>query len=166
MPDIPRDQSLIPSVLDRLIDADPAAARDPAWSRGHLLRDVLHAVRRDLENLLNTRVRCKPLPADLREVHQSLVSYGIPDLCAASLGTDGERKEFCKALRAIIRRFDRRLQDVEVYLPEQDVAAERKVRFRIDAVLRVEPAPEPISFDSALSLATGTFEVKGQARER
>jgi hypothetical protein len=45
MPDIPRDQSLIPSVLDRLIDADPAASRDPAWSRGHLLRDVLHAVR-------------------------------------------------------------------------------------------------------------------------
>ena len=41
MPEIPRDQSLVPSVLDRLIDDDPDASRDPARSRGQLLRDVL-----------------------------------------------------------------------------------------------------------------------------
>jgi type VI secretion system protein ImpF len=169
MPEIPPEQPLIPlvpSVLDRLIDLEPAASRDPALGHGQILRDVLRSVRRDLEDLLNTRARCKPLPADLREVHQSLISYGIPDLCAASLGTKDERDRFCTVLLAIITRFDRRLHKVRVRSPEQDVSSERKVRFQIDAELRFEPAAELISFDSALSLVTGTFEVKGQADER
>jgi len=42
--------------------------------------------------------------ADLQEVHQSLVNYGIPDLCAASMGTKEERDRFCSVLLAIIAR--------------------------------------------------------------
>ena len=156
---------LVPSVLDRLIDVEPDVSRDPPRGHGQILRDVLKSVRRDLENLLNTRVRCKPLPDDLVEVHQSLVSYGIPDLTAASMGTKEERDRFCTVLLAVIARCDKRLHKVKVRSPEQDVSAERKVRFQIEAELWFEPAAEAISFDSALSLMTGTFEVKGQSHE-
>ena len=41
---------------------------------------------------------------------------------------------------------------------------DRTLRFRIDGLLRAEPAPEPVVFDSALQPATGNVEVKGASR--
>lgn len=38
---------------------------------------------------------------------------------------------------------------------------ERALRFRIDARLRVEPAPEPVTFDTVLQLHSGEYLVKG-----
>ena len=38
---------------------------------------------------------------------------------------------------------------------------DRTFRFRIDAMLLAEPAPEPVVFDSELQPGTGDFEVKG-----
>ena len=49
---------------------------------------------------------------------------------------------------------------VAVSLPEGD-ALRRGVRFRIDGLLRVEPAPEPVTFDSTLRLPTKDFVVEG-----
>jgi type VI secretion system protein ImpF len=36
------------------------------------------------------------------------------------------------------------------------------LRFRIDALLRVDPAPEPVTFDAVLQLNTQQYLVKGQ----
>jgi len=49
------DQPLLPSVLDRLLDANPDLSRDPPKSRGQHLAELRQAVRRDLEALLNAR---------------------------------------------------------------------------------------------------------------
>jgi type VI secretion system protein ImpF len=38
---------------------------------------------------------------------------------------------------------------------------DRTLRFRIDALLYAEPAPEPVVFDSAMEPATGNVEIKG-----
>ena len=73
-------------MLDRLIDHEPEVRRESPRSRNQVLRELKQSVRRDLENLLNTRVRCVPLPPELKELKQSLVNYGIPDLTGASLG--------------------------------------------------------------------------------
>ena len=40
--------------------------------------------------------------------------------------------------------------------------ADRSVRFRIDARLKVDPAPEPVTFDTTLQLMSGEFSVKGE----
>ena len=34
--------------------------------------------------------------------------------------------------------------------------------FRIDARLKVDPAPEPVSFDTLLQIGSGEFRVKGE----
>ena len=73
-------------MLDRLLDHEPDVRREAPRSRNQVLRELKQSVRRDLENLLNTRVRCIPLPPELKELKQSLVNYGIPDLTGASLG--------------------------------------------------------------------------------
>jgi type VI secretion system protein ImpF len=157
------DQLLLPSVLDRLIDHDPQVSQEAPRSNNQLLRELKQAVRRDLENLLNTRVRCVPYPAELTELNQSLVSYGITDLTGLSPGTSKEREEFRRGIQSVIVQFEPRLKNLSVRLVDQTESIERTIRFHIEAVLQAEPAPEPVAFDSTVRLTTGTFEVKAQA---
>jgi type VI secretion system protein ImpF len=153
-------QPLVPSVLDRLLNDDPEATRELPSSRHQVLRDLKHAVRRDLENLLNTRVRCQNLPDDSPELKKSLVNYGVPDITGAPLGAAAEREAFCRELEAIIRENEPRFQKIKITPSTNTDVEDRTFRFRIDALLIAEPAPEPIIFDSELRPGTGDIEVK------
>src|SRR5438309_2078073 len=155
------DQPLVPSVLDRLLDDEPERTQEPPRNRNQVLRDLKHAVRRDLENLLNTRTRCLSWPPALTELKQSLVNYGIPDITGASLGSSKERDEFCRVIQSVIRLNEPRFKTVRVQLLENTEPLDRTLRFRIDALLQADPAPEPVVFDSSVKPATGVFEVKG-----
>src|SRR6516164_6670828 len=95
------DQLLVPSVLDRLLDDDPTVSREAMRSRSQILREMKLSVHRDLENLLNTRRRCLPVPADLKELGKSLVSYGIPDVSGANLGASEARERLVRSLETI-----------------------------------------------------------------
>jgi type VI secretion system protein ImpF len=159
------EQPLVPSILDRLIDLDPSVSREPPPSRHQILRDLKQAVRRDLENLLNTRQRCLSPPEHLKELKVSLLNYGIPDLTGASMSSAKERDDLCRAIQAIITRSEPRFKSVRVKPLDNAEPLDRTLRFRIDALLLVDPAPEPIVFDSVLRPATGTFEVRGGGDE-
>ena len=117
-------------------------------------------MRRDLENLLNTRVRVMEVPEDCGELQKSLVNYGIPDVSGARLGTAADREAFCRQLEAIIKEYEPRFQKVKVLATQNPDPEDRTFRFRIDAMLIAEPAPEPIIFDSELRPGTGDIEVK------
>lgn len=162
MAEIRPDQALLPSLLDRLLDFEPSVRREAPKNRAQLLRELKQSVRRDLENLLNTRVRASPWPSELKELKLSLVNYGIPDPTGASLGTPREREEFCRNIEKTIGLFDHRLKKLHVELLDQSEKLERTIRFRIEAMLQAEPAPEPLVYDSTLRLTTGTFELKGK----
>lgn len=166
MAEIRSDQLLLPSVLDRLIDHDPEVREEAARSRHQLLRDLKQAVRRDLENLLNTRVRCVSWSTELKELKQSMVNFGIPDLTGAALGSQKGREEFRRSIQAVISIFEPRLKKPVVSLRGNEESIDRTIRFHIDAVLHAEPAPEPVSYDSTLLLTTGMFEVKGESDGR
>jgi type VI secretion system protein ImpF len=43
---------------------------------------------------------------------------------------------------------------------ENSDALDRTLRFRIDALLYAEPAPEPVVFDSQLEPSSATIEIK------
>lgn len=164
MPTTPPDQPLLASVLDRLLDDEPDVRRDPPQPAHQVLREVKQAVCRDLQNLLNTRRRCVPWPPDLAELEQSLVDYGMPDFTAVNMGGSDGPEQLRRLLEAVIRRFEPRFKAVQVLLLESADPLDRTLRFRIDALLHAVPAPEPVTFDSALETATGTVEVRGAAR--
>jgi type VI secretion system protein ImpF len=164
MPRAKADQPLVPSLLDRLLDDDPAATRDAPRARSQVLSELKQSVRRDLENLLNSRWRCEALPDDQDELPLSLVNYGIPDITGASLGSAANREQFRQVIERVIRHFEPRFQQVTVEMLENAEPLDRALRFRIEALLYAEPAPEPVVFDSALQPATGNVEVKGPGR--
>jgi type VI secretion system protein ImpF len=155
------DQPLLPSVLDRLLDDDPAVRTEPPKSRSQVLRELKLSVRRDLENLLNTRRTCKSWPEHLTELERSLVNYGLPDITGLDLAAPRSRQDFQRLLESVIRRCEPRFKSVSVEMLENASALDRTLRFRIDALLYAEPAPEPVVFDTALEPATGAVEIKG-----
>jgi type VI secretion system protein ImpF len=128
----------------------------------HNLRELKKAVTRDLEDLLNTRQEMlEELPSEFVEVSRSLVSYGLPDFTAFSLLSKHDRNRIRRALEQAIATFEPRLDRVSVAL-EPPREHDRALRFHIEAMLRVQPAPEPVSFDAVLQLTTQKYVVQGQ----
>lgn len=154
-------EMLVPSVLDRLLDDEPGVPHEPPRGRHQALHDLKEAVRRDLESLLNTRHSYLSWAPALKELDQSLLNYGLADFTGTGLGAAHEREEFCRTLQAILRQYEPRFKTVRVTLLTNTEPLDRTLRFRIDALLRADPAPEPIVFDSTLEPASATFAVKG-----
>jgi type VI secretion system protein ImpF len=160
MPRVEQTQPLVPSVLDRLLDDEPDVSREPPRGRSQVLRELRRSLRRDLEDLLNTRQSYLSWPPELAELNLSLLNYGLPDFSGSGMGAASARDEFCHTLEGLLRQYEPRFQSVQVQLLTNSEPLDRTLRFRIDALLRVDPAPEPIVFDSLLEPASGTFAVK------
>ena len=159
MPRIDEEVRINLSVLDRLVDFEPEAKAEPLPSRSKALRQVKQALRRDLEWLLNTR-RVLEVPEELPFVSDSILAYGLPDFTNLSVKNAEDQHDLTRALEATLKRFEPRLEDVVVTVANASVL-ERAFRFKIEARLRIDPVPEPISFDTTLQLGSGNFAVKG-----
>jgi len=158
-----KQRPLLPSLLDRLLDADPGVSREPPAARHQVLREVKLSLRRDLEHLLNTRARNLVWDtARLKDLEGSLADYGLPDFTAVGLASDDDRQKFCRQLEDVIRRHEPRLANVRVVPATDAESLDRSFAFRILAELDVDPAPEPVLFDSHLKPSTSTFEVGGE----
>jgi type VI secretion system protein ImpF len=76
-----------------------------------------------------------------------------------SVRSRSDQQRLRRALEAAIIAFEPRLKDPVVTIePSRD--GEQALRFRIDAHLRVEPAPEPVAFATVLELNSGKYQVK------
>lgn len=161
---IREDQPLVPSILDRLLDDEPQNSQEAPRSRSQVLRELKQSVRRDLENLLNTRWRCVAWPPELDEMELSLVNYGIPDFTGVNMGATTERERLRVIVERIVRKFEPRFKTVKVKLIDSADKFDRTLRFRIEALLHAEPAPEPVSFDSQLEPTSNDFSVSDAVR--
>lgn len=149
---------ITPSVLDRLIDYEPELTREPLRSRSKSLRELKQSVRRDLEWLLNTRCHTIDISEGLKEVSESVFTYGLPDFSNLNDKNTNDHKMLQNAIETAIRNFEPRLQDVIVKGEPIDTL-QRMMRFRIEARLKVDPVPEPVTFDTLLQLGNGQYEV-------
>lgn len=151
---------LVPSVWDRLNDHDPGVTQEPASNRFQSLHQLKDALARDLELLLNTRREAlRPLPAGYPQAGRSLLVYGLPDFSAFDLHNRDDRSRIQQALERTIGLFEQRLRRVRVTL-KAPRRFERRLHFRVDALLRVEPMPEPVTFDAELELGTQEYLVR------
>jgi type VI secretion system protein ImpF len=148
------------SVLDRLVDFEPQVTSEAPASRSKSLRQLKQALKRDLEWLLNTR-RTFSVPEELPDLAGSLLAYGLPDFSTMSVRNTEDQNDLVHALETTLKRFEPRLEDVVVSLAAAS-PLERALRFRIEGRLKVDPVPEPVTFDTTLLLGSGNFAVKGE----
>ncbi len=157
-----REATAVPSILDRLLDDEPGTTREPVPNRSQNFRQFKRSVARDLEALLNTRREAlDEIPADLAETSRSLLAYGLPDFTSFSLLGQQDRTRIRRAVEQTITAFEPRLGRVRVAL-EPPRAHDRTLRFRVEALLRVDPAPEAVTFDAVLQVITQQYVVQGQ----
>ncbi len=158
-----RGPNIVPSLLDRLLDDQPDLSREPLGTRSQTVRQLESSVARDLEAMLNTRREAlEDLPEDFKEVNRSLINYGLPDFTSYSLLGEKDRARIRRTLEDTIATFEPRLQRVRVTLEAQR-EHDKALRFRVDALLRVEPSPEPVTFDAVLQLLNQQYQVQGHA---
>src|SRR5262249_33810186 len=101
-------QGLMPSILDRLIDAD---AGGTPWRRAHGAGRRVEAVHRAWEALLNPRRSHAGPPEAFAGVGRWVFGYGLPDLASPNAVPPEQRREIGRALEAVIARFEPRLRD-------------------------------------------------------
>jgi type VI secretion system protein ImpF len=159
------ERTVSQSVLDRLIDDDPGVRADPPRSWAESVQELRAAVRRDLEWLLNTRRIVEPAPDTFVEVQQSVYHFGLPDL--SSLGADSRnaRARLLRQVEECIRIFEPRLTGVRVSAVEAKGEGRHQLRFVIEGMLRMDPDPEHVVFDSVLETVSGKFQLAGGADE-
>jgi type VI secretion system protein ImpF len=150
------NQGLMPSILDRLIDPE---SEGTSWMRGYTPRQMLEAVRRDLEDLFNTHQSSGQVPAGYTEVVNSIVSYGLPDLASLYSVARDRSQDIAALIAQVVTRHEPRLRDVRVVLVGTDLKEERRVRFHIEANLNVDPSPE-VAFETVLELTTGHTSIR------
>src|SRR5579862_7596456 len=148
------------STLDRLIDDDPETRVEAMPSRSQNVQQLKDGVRRDLEWLLNTRRIAVPPDETLKEVNRSLYMYGLPDFTSYSLGSSKDHAKLIRQLLTTVKTFEPRLTNVRVVPLEGTTPAHRTLRFRIEGLLLMDPAPEHVSFDTVLELTSGEYEVQ------
>ena len=125
------------------------------------LRELRTAVARDIEALLNTRRELLfDVAPELEQVRKSILMFGLPDFTSYSLLNPNDRKTVRRAVEETLSNFEPRLRSVRVTLEARD-KFDMTLRFRIDALLRTDPAPEPITLNAALHVVTSQYTVRG-----
>jgi type VI secretion system protein ImpF len=137
-----------PSVLDRLIDEDPKSNVEPPLTRQQSVRAFKAAVRRDLEWLLNARRNIKPVPDECPELARSVYMFGIPDITSMSKDSRESFERLARMIQKAIDVFEPRLNDITVELRQGESKLLRDVHFVIDGILKIDPMPERVMFDT------------------
>ncbi len=150
--------SFVPSILDRLLDDEPQVSADSVDTKRINIFLFKAALARDLECLLNTR--CIDLDRIIETfplAKESVIAYGIEDLSSLSLLNPTHRAFLRDQIRKTIERFEPRLTRVRVTLETSD-NHQRKLRFRVDAILKIHPSKPPVAFDAWLHLSSSQYQ--------
>ena len=157
---VDKKKKLRPSIIDRLFDDEPENKNEIDPGRHHKIKQLRRSVRRDLENLMNTRYRVVETGEQYSELDRSLLNYGLPDLATINITDIDKRKEFTSKMENILREFEPRFKDVNVSYLDNNDNTDRTLRFRIDATLYADPSPEVVIFDSILEPVTRSISIE------
>lgn len=155
------ERSVQQSLLDRLIDLDPRSTSEGSLTWTESVRRLKASLRHDLEWLLNTRRIPVAPPESFEEVPRSLYYFGFPDITSMGRDSRDTRVRLLRQVEETIAAFEPRLANVKVSLVESDDEGRRQLRFLIEGLLRMEPNPEQVVFDTVLEISSGEYHVKG-----
>ena len=156
------DAAVTLPLIDRLIDDDPKVRDEPPLTRPQSVRALKIALRRDLEWLLNTRRNNEEAPEAYQHLSKSLYNYGLPDTTSLSFNNIKDRNRLLRLLEATIEVYEPRISGARItMLGSADDVYNRVLRFQIEGLLMMDPAPERVTFDTVLQLNSGECQVQG-----
>ena len=148
-------------LFDRLVDRDPRLRHELRPMRTLDRRGLRESVRRELEQLLNTRC---PFPAHRLPIRErTVIDYGVPDFSVFTPRSYDDRVRLAELLRRTIEAFEPRLIDVQVTL-EPDPGNDRALIGVIEAKLLTDRVAEPVSFETSMDMKEGKVEVHAGTR--
>ena len=156
---IDADHKLTVPLLDRLLDDNPHSQVESDRVHHLVIHQLKESVRRDLEDLFNTRQCCIAPTAEHEHIQRALHNYGLPDAATLNLGSQKARLAFCRTVEDTIRRYEPRIRSVKVQTQSGFDPEDPSIRFRVEATLRALSADEVIVFDSALNPVTRSVTV-------
>ena len=163
MPDYDSNAPLRLPILDRLLDDEPKIKTEAPMTRTTSLARLKTAVRRDLENLLNTRRTPDYIPEGSVEILRSVYYYGLPDITSMPANFLYEQTKLLQSIETAVKTFEARLDGVKASLVP--VAGQSRVlRFVIDGMLRIDPLPEHVVYDASIELTSLEVSISGEDR--
>jgi len=165
MSGITSNETLQPSLLDRLEDNEPDQLQESRDKRVLSAKQLRASVVRDLSWLLNANNREVMADMDTTPyVKESVINYGMPDLSGRiAIGMDVRQLE--KTLKQTILFFEPRIikRSLQVKVLQTDEMDRTAISFDIEADLWSQPLPLHLYLKTELDLETGevSLEAKG-----
>lgn len=122
--------------------------------------EIKNLLRRDLENLLNTRqslIYFFPLSTSL---DQSAVNYGLPDITRINLDSNKDKKLVTKNIENQIEKYIPSLKEVRVKLIDRKIdPSADTLELHIDSVLKISRLNEAMSYSAVIDPVTKNLRV-------
>jgi type VI secretion system protein ImpF len=148
------------SLLDRLTDDMPGVSREVTPTRAESVQALRIAVRHDLEWLLNSRRDLVTIDEGMPEARRSLLRYGVPDFSSMSRDGSDTLQRLVREVEECVANFEPRLANVRVRAQvDPGMSGRPDLRFAIEGMLRVDPAPEHVVYDTVLETGRGEYVV-------
>ena len=149
------------TVLDRLIDENLRSGADAPMRWRESVSSLKASLLRDMEWLLNTRQVAEPAPESLVELRRSVYHYGLPDITSLTGHREEVSQVLLREIEEAIQLFEPRLTAVRVTPARTGDETRREIRFTVEGLLRLDPNPERVVFDTVLDSSSGKIMVAG-----
>lgn len=154
-----REAGFKPNLFEQLFDDNPKRAEDERVVKRLNIEELKASVARDLEYLLNTRSVVPGKLEDYDLIKRSILNFGILDFVGLSSANPADCDYICRQISKTIEYQDSRLKNVKVSL---DIGAVEvnQLCFSIEALLKVYPSQELVSFDAYFEPSSQRYEIK------
>ena len=164
MVNITSNETLQPSLLDRLADDEPSVKQESREKRVLSTKQLRMSVIRDLSWLLNANNSEVLNDMDLYPyAKESVINYGMPDLSGrVAVGMDILQLE--KTLKKTIIFFEPRIikKSLSVQVARTDEMDRMAISFDIEADLWAQPLPLHLYLKTELDLETGEITLENK----
>jgi len=152
-----RKFGMMPSVFDRLINPDSLGTKS---NPGFTLSQLIAAIQRDVEELLNTRQNLDKTIDSYPLLAESVFRFGMPEVVSLYASSTEDRQKIARMLEKAITRHEPRITSVRARLVQDEKSTRHSsLNYRIEGRLRLDPAPEVV-FETLLELVTGQTKVE------
>lgn len=154
-----KDIGFRPNLFEQLFDDKPRQLTHELIVRRLNIDELKASVAQDLESLLNTRCVVSNKLQEFTHVRSSILNFGILDFVGLSSANPADCDYICRQIAQTVEQQDTRLKNVRVSL---DIGAidVNQLCFSIEALLKVYPAQELVSFDAFFEPSSQRYQVQ------